>query len=100
MSDEEPSIARILAFMMLDGMAETSTSRDRVVRLSDVGFSNVAVGEILGMSTSSVSTALHAARKAAVKRPPARKAAATRARAQKPAAKRASAKKLRRGAEG
>ena len=60
-----PSVDRILAFMMLDLMPSSATTVERTVRLNQCGFSNPDVAAILSISTSAVSTNLHAARKKA-----------------------------------
>ncbi|MEA3078311.1 MAG: hypothetical protein QOF60_3219 [Actinomycetota bacterium] len=59
----DPSIAKLLAFMMLDGMSAQATNEDRCFRLSICGFSNAGIAEIVGIPVGSVNTNLYEARK-------------------------------------
>ena len=63
-----PSTERILAFIMLDLMPASATTVERTVRLNQCGFSNPDIAAILSISSSAVSTNLHAARKKAAPR--------------------------------
>lgn len=65
MSDDNGSRAdRILAYMMLDGMPPDATNAQKTLRLSQCGFPNGEIAEILDISATSVTTNLHSARKA------------------------------------
>lgn len=59
----EPSVATVLAYIMLDGMPADATNEDRCLRLSNCGFSNAEISAILGISDGSVRTNLYEARK-------------------------------------
>jgi DNA-directed RNA polymerase specialized sigma24 family protein len=72
-ADDEPSTARILAYMMIDGMPNAATNEDKALRLSLVGFSNQAISEMLGISVASVASTLYSARKKATRKAPAKK---------------------------
>jgi hypothetical protein len=63
MSEEGPSVATLLAYIMLDGMAADATNVDRCLRLSICGFSNGDISAILGIPDGSVRTNLYEARK-------------------------------------
>jgi DNA-directed RNA polymerase specialized sigma24 family protein len=63
--DEEPSVARILAHMMVDAMPSDSTSEAKTVRLNEIGFSNTTIAEILRTSPNAVAAALYKARQRA-----------------------------------
>ncbi len=59
----EPSLARIMAYVMLDLMPDGATNVDKCVRLSGCGFAPPAISEILGIPIGSVHTNLYNARK-------------------------------------
>lgn len=65
--ETEPSVARILAHIMMDGMPPGTTNEERTVRLNEVGFSNAAIAEILKISKGSVSQNLYSAKAKATK---------------------------------
>jgi len=59
----EPSTARLLAYLMMDGMPQPATNVDRCYRLSVCGFPNPEIADIIGISIGSVNTNLYEARK-------------------------------------
>lgn len=59
----EPSPARLLAYLMMDGMPQPATNEDKCYRLSVCGFSNPEIAGIVGIPVGSVKTNLYEARK-------------------------------------
>lgn len=59
----EPSVARILAYLMIDDMPENPSNEEKSLRLSVCGFPNSEIADILGISVGSVKTNLYEARK-------------------------------------
>ena len=62
-SPTEPSVASMLAYIMLDGMPVEATNEERCLRLSICGFSNAEISALLGIPVGSVRTNLYEARK-------------------------------------
>ncbi len=52
----EPSVARVLAYLMIDGMPENPSNEEKSLRLSVCGFPNSEIADILGISVGSVKT--------------------------------------------